>query len=66
MKKLKSFSIQGMETGTILRLEETVEGDQIVVSITRYSSQKNDIATIRLDAEGFSELCSLRYDLGMK
>lgn len=48
----KSYSLQGSD-GAILRIEETPERLEIVVSISRHDNGKSNIETVRLNKEQF-------------
>ena len=60
----KGFTIRGAD-GNDLRISETVERDQVVISIQQ-NDDKARMATIRLDKEQFNAFFDIRYEIGIK
>ena len=60
----KGFTIRGAD-GNDLRISETVERDQVVISIQQ-NDDKARMATVRLDKEQFEAFFDLRYEIGIK
>lgn len=61
---LNKYAITGPEgTEVVLIISQTIEGDQIIMSIERINEVHNgfNIQTIRLNEETFEELCELKY-----
>jgi len=61
---IKGFTIRGAD-GNDLRISETVERDQVVISIQQ-NDDKARMATVRLDKEQFEAFFDLRYEIGIK
>jgi len=60
----KGFTIRGAD-GNDLRISETVERDQVVISIQQ-NDDKAKLATVRLDKEQFNAFFDIRYEIGIK
>jgi hypothetical protein len=56
----KGYTIRGLD-GAFIRIEETEEGDQIVVSLRRDAA----VQTIRLGLSEWNALCNLKYALNV-
>jgi len=64
MSLTQAWRITGPEgNGVVLTVEETVEEDHVVVSITRDGTTTQ---TIRLDHDAWNSLTDLRYKITLK
>jgi hypothetical protein len=61
---IKGFTIRGAD-GNDLRISETVERDQVVISIQQ-NDDKARMATVRLDKEQFEAFFDIRYSIEIK
>ncbi len=59
-----SFNIRGID-GNDLRISETIERDQVVISIQQ-NDDKAMIATVRLDKEQFDAFFDIKYSITVK
>jgi len=60
----KSFTIRGAD-GNDLRISETVEREEIVISIQQ-NDDKGRLATVRLNKEQFNAFFDIRYSIDIK
>lgn len=58
---VKSFGIRGAD-GNDLRISETVEGDQAVISIQQ-NDENGRTATVRLDKKQFDAFFDIKYSI---
>jgi len=61
---VKGFTIRGVD-GNDLRISETVERDQVAISIQQ-NDDKGRLATVRLDKEQFEAFFDIKYGIDIK